>query len=464
MGKKPDHLPHLFAHFKRFGYKTGMAGKIHTPEGWLSPYCDFVADAYGYDMKEGADKQSNIESEKIEEGLQGYTHNDYTKELLQKGLADKRDDKILQEWYNAHGHSKGQGLDARPSRLSEEETVEAWTAKETNRFIEQAHQEGQPFCFWMTVPRPHQTYAPAQKFWDLYENRKITLPPNAENDMRGRHRSAQQMQHYFQNETDWRIFEKKDWESTRRRVLRGYYACVTQVDDAVGRVLDKLDELGIRDNTIIVYASDHGEFAGEHGMIEKAPGIAFHCVTRVPFIWSWPGHIPENEQRDSLIESIDFFPTVCSLAGIAPPDWTDGIDMSETLYKEIDLKDIAVTENAYTKTLHTKKYKFTQYLPEMNDGHDHGELYDLEQDPWEMKNLYHEPEYRQTIHALRFRLYHWLVKTTRNITIHPNAPYKDRPGACTWDDPEASKWYGQDGKVGFDVAETMIKRKQENYL
>lgn len=447
MGRKPEQLPHLFSHFKNAGYKTGMAGKIHTPKGWLSPYCDFVADGYGHDMK----SDSN---------LQG----DYAQDLMHKGIAEERDDKILQEWYAINGFDKGQGLDARPSRLSEEETIEAWIARETIQFIEEAHKDNRSFCFWMTLPRPHQTYAPAQKFWDMYDDKALTLPPNANHHLDGRHRSALRTQQYFQNEKDWRLFEEKDWEATRRRVLRGYYACVTQVDDAIGSVLNKLDELGIRENTIIVYASDHGEFAGEHGLIEKAPGISFHCVTRVPFIWSWPGHIPENVTRHTLIESVDFLPTICSLAGVAPPDWVDGIDMSETLYQDIDLKDIAITENAYTKTLHTKKYKFTQYLPELNDGVEHGELYDLEHDPWEMNNLYHLPEYSETIHALRYLLYTWLVRTTRHVTVHPNAPKQNTEGTVSWDDPHACTWVGQDGKVGFEVADTLIRRKQENYL
>lgn len=458
MGRAPMHLPHLFKHFKRYGYMTGMAGKTHTPTGWLTPDCDFVGDGYGFEIpvtKWNVDK---------EEGCQGMNHDSYTHYLSQKGLGKDRDDKILQEWYELYQHNHGQGVDARSSRLEEDETIEAWSADQAIKFIEKAQEEDKPFCFWMTVPRPHQTYAPAKKFWDMYDEDKLTLPPNSENTMEGRHISARKTQKGFQESEEWRIFEPKDWESSRRRVLHGYYANVSQVDDAMGRVLDKLDELGIRENTIIVYTSDHGEFAGEHGMIEKAPGIGFRCVTRVPSIWSWKGHLQEGETRDALVESIDFLPTVSKLAGIPLPNWVDGCDISSVLEKDDDVRDIAVTENAVTKTIHTKKYKFTQYLPEMNNGKDFGELYDIEKDPWELKNLYFDKEYENVKNELRYKLYCWLVKTTRNVTVNPKAPSEDwvKGWDRSWE--IADELYDDDGKIGFDFIKRYIDKGWMNYL
>ncbi|OGO80058.1 MAG: hypothetical protein A2Y21_11205, partial [Clostridiales bacterium GWC2_40_7] len=321
MGKKPGNLPHIFQYLKVFGYKTGMAGKIHTPSGWLSDYCDYVGDGYGYE------EEVKPWNEKKLEGLQGMKGDDYSNDLYGKGLLANRDDKFIHEWFEKHGYSKSQGMDSRFSRLDKNETIEAWSAEKTNDFIEKCHLDEVPFCFWMTVPRPHSTYVPAKEFWDMYDENKLTLPPNSENKMEGRHPSAKRTQEGWQKSNDWRIFKPDDWESARRRIMKGYYACVSQVDDAVGRVLDKLDELGIREETIIVYATDHGEFAGEHGMIEKAPGIGFRCVTRIPYIWSWKGHLKEGEIRDSLVESVDFLPTVCALAGIPAPDWVDGKDI-----------------------------------------------------------------------------------------------------------------------------------------
>jgi arylsulfatase A-like enzyme len=232
----------------------------------------------------------------------------------------------------------------------------------------------------------------------------------------------------------------------------------------MGRVVEHLDALGIREDTIIVYTTDHGEFAGEHGMIEKSPGIGFRCVTQVPLIYSWKGHLDEGEARNALVESIDFLPTVCALAGLEMPNWVDGMNIEKVLESDEDIRDIAVTENPYTKTLHTKKYKYTQYIPDMQNGEDFGELYDIENDPWELRNLYFEPAHQDTVNDLRYKLYCWLVRTTRNITVNTNAPSKD--WSCGWERrwELADELYGDDGKLGFDIAQELIRKGWANYL
>ncbi len=447
-GHSPRWLPHLFKHVKEQGYRTGMAGKIHTPAGWLSDHCDFVGDGYGYEV------MLRPWNTHLQRGIQGLRGNHYDLYLQEEGLLDKRDD---QPWEGNDVY-----LDARCSHLPEDHTVEAWSAKCANDFIGQAHRNDTPFCFWMTVPRPHQCYTPSKAFWELYDQDDLTLPPNADATLEGRHPVMRRRQHDIQNNKDGRL-EPDDWNSYRRRVLRGYYGCVSQVDDAVGRVLDKLDELGIRDNTIVVYTTDHGEFAGEHGMVEKAPGIGCRCVTRIPYIWSWPGHLPEGVVRDNMVESVDFLPTVCSLAGLSMPDWVDGIDITDSLTRGADMKDMAVTENPYAKTIHTKKYKLTQYLPEMQGGDDFGELFDVEDDPWELKNLYFDPEHQGIVHELRHRLYNWLIRTTRQKTINPTAMNPDgRTCGRYWD--LADDLRDEDGKLGFDYTEKQIRMGDSCYL
>ncbi|MBN2583079.1 MAG: sulfatase-like hydrolase/transferase [Planctomycetes bacterium] len=457
MGPSPDGLPSLFSHVRRQGYRTGMAGKTHTPTGWLARHCDDVGDGYGYEQHltpETADRQF---------GLQGLTPDDYDRYLEELGLADQRDDKILPGQFEKAGHRWSQGVDACAGRLPKEHTIEGWAAMRCERFIEDAARDGQPFCYWMTVPHPHEAYAPAREFWDLYDEATLELPPNADNRLEGRHPAAVAKQRSQQGDDWWRLFDPKDWESARRRVLRGYYGCVSQVDYAVGRVMAKLDELGLRDNTIVVYTTDHGEFAGEHGLIEKAPGIGFGCVTRIPMIWSWPGRLPEGTVRDELVESIDFLPTVCRLAGLDEPDWVDGLNIADLLARGGEVREVAVTENPLTKTIHTRRWKLTQYLPETQGGRDFGELFDRQNDPWELRNLYFDPEYREVVGELRFRLYQWLVRTTRNVSINPVAPGPaGDPTPRSWD--LAGDLRDGDGKVGRRVTRRLIDEQGVNYL
>lgn len=461
MGQAPNFLPTIFSHYKNAGYATGMAGKTHIPTGWVTKDCDYIADGYGFEQACTLETLVNVE------GCQGMINDDYSKYLDELGLRECRDDKILQEWLELYGHDRGQGLDARPSRIPKEHSIEAWSAKCTNEFIKNAVEEDKPFCFWMTVPRPHQTYAPSKEFWDLYEDIDIELPPNAENDMRLRSVAAQDTQRSFKTTSDWTIFPSDDYKEARKRVLRGYYACVTQVDDAIGNVMQHIENLGIREDTIIVYTTDHGEFAGEHGMIEKAPGIGFGCVTRIPMIFSWRNHLPEKVIRESIVESIDIFSTLCELCGIEEPNWVDGISMKDTLEKDISLHQYAVTENIHTKTIHTDKYKLTQYLPEFQ-GEDFGELFDMEADPYELRNLYFDSDYQGVIQDLRYKLYCWLVRSTRVVNANSMCPVEDlQSGGIRGVPWELNKEFGmvdEDGKIGHKFCDYMIKKGMRNYL
>ncbi len=451
MGPNPDWLPSAFSHFKQSGYLTGWAGKSHTPSGWLSPYSDQIGDGYGFEKR-----ISNSDTTKMV-GLQGVQNNDYSFYLAQKGLLHLRDDRVLQEQYQLFGHSRGQGVDARPSRLSEEDSIEAWSAREAIKMIDRSQKEEKPFFFWMTMPRPHQGYTPAERFWNLYNENELTLPPNCDDPLEGRHPLTLNSANYYREHDDWRLFEPKSWNAARKRVLRGYYGCVSQVDAACGVVLDYLEENGLTENTIIVYSSDHGEFAGEHGMIEKAPGIGFRCITRIPFIVSYPGVIPDNVRREEIAESVDFLPTICSLAGLPMPNWCDGEDISKLLINGEKQKEFAVTEHPLSKTIHNSRYKFTSYLPEMDDGKDFGELYDMIEDPWEMNNLYYHSQYASIVSKLEKELYYWLVRTTRSITINP-IPYVFRgKNNNSWD--LAEQLYDEDGRVGKNYLKHVMESK-----
>ena len=170
--------------------------------------------------------------------------------------------------------------------------------------------------------------------------------------------------------------------------------------------------------------------------------------------------------RDEIIESVDIFPTICKLAGVKMPDWVDGKDAEKLLKSDECIHEFAVTENPYTKTIHTKRFKLTQYLPEY-EGKDFGELFDMEKDPFEMKNLYFEREYQDVVQKLRFQLYCWLVRTTRMKTVNPLLPIiEDGEYKCgiSWDLADYKDSYDKDGKVGTKFFEELLKCNIKNYL
>lgn len=413
-GPPPSRIPSLFTAARAAGYRTGMVGKIHTPPGWLSRDCDVVRDGYGHEYAPVRDL-SLTPPEALGCWLE-YPRDDYSEYLAGKGLRAERDDLFLQEWYAAHGSCAGQGLDARPSRLGAEDTFEAWAAGEAVRFLESSADA--PFCLWASFPHPHPTYAPAAPFWELYDG-ELPLPPSAHDALADRHPTLR-AERAKQQQADWAIFAPRDWEAASRRVLRGYYGCVSQMDDAVGRVLAGLDALGLRENTIIVYGSDHGDFMLEHGLIEKAPGIGSRCVTQVPMLWSWPGYLPEGATRDALAEAVDVLPTLCALAGLPAPDWADGHDLSDVLAGTRDgVRDVAVTEGPLAHAIHTSRYTLVHYPAAMQGGQPFSELFDHETDPSERVNRIDDPAYQDIVHDLRARLLDWAFTHRRKTTLLP---------------------------------------------
>jgi arylsulfatase len=429
LGGPTPRLPNLLGRFREAGYRTAAIGKIHCPDNWVEPVSDRFLEAYC--------GQSS----------------DYAKYLAEVGLLGDRDDEVLQEWRDIGGG--GQGLDARASRLPFEHCVEAWAARESIRFIDECGEA--PFFVHCSLPRPHECYTPSEPFWSMYGESAISLPPNADYDMGAKPPHFAQVRRWQEapNARMW-IFEPRTYEAGRRRVLHGYLGCVSQVDAAVGVLLDHLDERGLAEDTVVIYSSDHGDFAGEHGIVEKAPGICADAITRIPSLWRWPGRFAEGHVCDRLVESVDLAPTILALAGLPEMRTVDGRDLRGLLSGACDpIREVAVTENPWSKSLRTQRWRYVHYAEGLFAGQDVGELYDLESDPWEMENLYHRPEHKGRVCEMRRLLLDWLITTTRPTTFHPPL----RPG------PEAAGHnLAEDGKALPADIRRLVEKGQDKYL
>lgn len=402
--------PTLFSLMKAAGYRTGLFGKDHTPHGFLEGVLDrrLVANPSDPD---------------------GQAYRDY---LQQKGLLESRDDIDFPEW-TATGR-KGAALDARPSNLSLGDQVESWCTEKAIEFMQES--DDAPFCAWLSFQRPHQSYTPPQDLWDLYPQDSIILPPNADDSLEGKAPSQKALRDQ-QKAGHFAVFEPRDWEALRRRMLRGYLGCVSLVDHCLGRVLDHLDKAGQRENTILIYSSDHGDFAGEHGLFEKQPGICYNAILKIPMLWSWPGRIREASVLDELVESVDLVPTLLELAGLPACDSCDGLDLSPMLKgnAEAPLREFAVTENNLSRTIQNTHEKLTIWPAGFfgKDTQPFLEYYDLDTDPWEQHNRAGDPACADRVNKLRFALYdwltwHWRPRTKPGPPIAPGHPGNDAKG------------------------------------
>ncbi len=400
-GRNPGGLPNIFGHFRAAGYFTAAMGKIHCPEYWVEDDCDVFHESNSFTAGSVVGRSGS-----------------YTRFLRERGVEHLEDHILLPEF----GERGRQSIDSRPSPLAFEEAQEGWLANTAIQTMAEAQRRAQPFLLHVSFPRPHQCTTPCQEFWDLYDPQQLSLPPNADYDMsiavKAPHMQASARRW---RESDWQLFEPKTFEAGRRRKLHGYLGAVSQVDAAVGTLLDHLRASGLAENTIVVYSSDHGDYATEHGIMEKAPGICSDAITRVPLIFWAPDRIDAGGVISDIVELVDIANTLCALAGIELMETSDGRDISPMLAGEPgDPDHLGLTEFAWSKSLRKGDYRLVHYpramFPaEYPDGF--GELYDLAADPWEMRNLYFEPDYQDIVAELRSDLLEWLITTTRPGTV-----------------------------------------------
>ena len=173
-----------------------------------------------------------------------------------------------------------------------------------------------------------------------------------------------------------------------------YYGMISLMDKYIGRILDKLEELGLAENTLVVFTTDHGHFIGQHGLIAKG---AFHYedMIKLPFIARYPGRIPAGRRSEALQSLVDLPVTFLSASGIDVPRTMTGVDQSRTWFgAEEQARDHVIVENRHEPTtIHVKTYVNDRYKLTVYYNHDYGELFDLQHDPHEISNLWNKPEY-----------------------------------------------------------------------
>ena len=184
----------------------------------------------------------------------------------------------------------------RPSKVYYQDSQEGWSVRQAIAFMDECAEGGTPFFAHVSLPKPHQCYTPAFEFWNLYDEAELTLPPNADYDLAGKSPALRETAAYYRDHP-WQLFEPKTFEAGRLRKLHGYLGNVSHVDHAVGELLDWLRTSGAAADTIVVYSSDHGDYACEHGIMEKAPGICSNAITRIPMNLVGAGPLPRRASR-----------------------------------------------------------------------------------------------------------------------------------------------------------------------
>ena len=273
-----------------------------------------------------------------------------------------------------------------------------------------------PWLFSVNMFDPHHPFDPPAEYLERYDPGDMPLPKWREGELDNKP-AVQQRDHLgAHDQPGFMEFESLS-DHERQQITAAYYAMVELIDAQVGRMVAALEETGQRENTIVLFMSDHGEMLGDHGFYLKGPHFYDEAI-RVPLVLTWPGHFQSGLRSDALVELTDLAPTLMDACGIAPEPQMQGRSFLPILTGDADPhvhRDAVFCEylnswthhRAYASMLRTRSEKIV-----VHHGTEPGELYDLTSDPDEFINLWGDPAHTLTKARLLKQLTDHLAFTT----------------------------------------------------
>jgi choline-sulfatase len=307
------------------------------------------------------------------------------------------------------------------THISEEYTDTSWTGLKTREELKHLAQEGRPFFLFSSFWKPHSPFEVPEPFDTLYAEVEFALPKQESLEDIERLPLPLQKLILRGNNPPYNMDRAQlQW------IYRSYYASISHIDREVGRILDTLEELGLSENTIVIFCSDHGDQLLEHGLMGK--NVFFEASERVPFMIRYPDRITPGG-REGFMETIDVLPTLFELAGIEVPYNVQGQSLVPILTdNKEDNREAVFAENVIpevfsdsfvfekgggvggirhpdAKMVRTREWKYN-YYPE-----GYAELYHLSEDPLEQTNLAGDPGYKNIEQEMKDRILDWLINS-----------------------------------------------------
>lgn len=283
--------------------------------------------------------------------------------------------------------------------------VEDYNADQSVAIIEQAQKEGRPFMIWLNPKTPHghrDGYYVSDEVRRMYADFDFSDYPMPENfgaDLDGKPEYLQTYRGRRRGPERWRP--------------RNLFMRIAEMDRSLGRLFDALEAKDLMDSTYIVFMSDNGVFAGQHGFMSK--GLLYEAAIRVPLFVIGPGIPVGVHDTSHVVSNVDIAPTMLDLVGLPIPEAMHGMSLRGVLTAEQPLERefvflevpeaIQTLETQASLGLRSTRWKFIRtYEDGIDQPATFEELYDLEVDPWELSNVADDPKYRETLERLRAEL------------------------------------------------------------
>ncbi|MFT5050504.1 MAG: arylsulfatase A-like enzyme [Chlamydiales bacterium] len=314
---------------------------------------------------------------------------------------------------------------------------EGYDADQTIGFLEDRADDGKPFVCQFMPWGPHAPLLPSgpadpHDWAHLYHPfDALDLPPNHDKVASTQLLATIQATYSGLGEAEW------------REILSYYYGLITQVDHNLGRVLARLDELGLAENTLVVYSADHGEFGAEMSTWTKGK-FHYDNINRVPLVMRLPGVLPQGKVIDSLVSNVDLFPTMVEITGVPVSDarreQMDGVSLLDLMladqepvgWRQEVFAELGTDTQGKTRMVRTRtaKYIFDQENVEE-------EFYDLAADPWEIDNVVSDPAYASVLADLKARMDTWWGNEIGHAPDYRANPFSGAPWAPQRPEPMA---------------------------
>lgn len=376
----PDDLTFFPQYLQEIGYKTGFFGKWHMgntddmPQPGFDQWVSFRGQGTYYDPV------FNINGDRVPQPKGSYTSDLLTDQAL--------------DWLND---------------LDEEE----------------------PFMLYLSHKAVHSEFMPAKRHEGMYDTLPIVTPPSMyltatdSSEFYGDIIRSPETKVNFKDIPDWVRKQRYSWHGVDYMYhgqipfnvfYKNYLETLMALDESIGRVMDWLEEQGLEENTIVIYMGDNGFSFGEHGLIDKRH--AYEESMKVPLLVKYPEKVEPGITIDKMVMNIDIAPTLLEVAGMAQtPEQIQG----KSIVPLLEQKDVSwrkkvfyeyYWEMAYPSTPTVFAVRTDHYKYIFNQGvWDINELYDIQNDPFEMNNLIRDPEYRELSNELRNEVWDWLEST-----------------------------------------------------
>jgi arylsulfatase A-like enzyme len=372
------------------GYRMHYDGKWHVSieespadRGWVEHFVSGTADDYHSRTWEG-----------YQEIAAGISHGERSEaQILQPGYGK----------YTLYGKSQPDD-----KHIQHDEKV----FETASQVLPQLLESDDPWCLYVGMIGPHDPYNVPGEFLDLYDPGLIELPPNFADNLSDKPRIYQRIRD--------QVFSQLS-EPEMRDAIRHYYAYCSYLDDLFWRILKTLDASKAKDDTLVIFCADHGDYAGEHGLFSK--GIpCFRGAYNVPIVMRWPNGIANPGRTEQAFVSLaDIAPTLLEIADLQVEHTSAGMsllpwmrDSKPDMWREAMFTQCNGVELYFTqRSVTTRDFKLTF------NGFDYDELYDLRSDPLEMHNQTDNPKYAEVKKELYHSLWQFAYQNDDHFADNP---------------------------------------------